>query len=199
MKISNEDGDILVRTSRLVVKEFLKSRKKIELPAEIITRFSYNSGIFVTITQDKNLRGCIGFPTPERKLYQSLIDASIASATEDPRFSPVRYEELNRITFEITVLTPPMVIKVKDPSEYPSMIKVGRDGLIIKWEFGSGLLLPQVPNEYGWNEEEFLGHACTKAGASPEYWKQHKAIISKFEGFVFRETKPNGLIKRIDL
>src|SRR5215467_13254163 len=109
MKISNEDGDILVRTSRLVVTEYLRSRKKIELPAEIITRFSYNSGIFVTITQDKNLRGCIGFPTPEGKLYQSLVDAAIASATEDPRFPPVIYEELNKIIFEVTVLSPPVV------------------------------------------------------------------------------------------
>src|SRR5690242_8848711 len=147
MKISNEDGEILVRTSRLVVTEYIKGRKQIDLPPEIISRFSYNSGVFVTLTKKENLRGCIGFPTSERRLYRSLVDAAISSATEDPRFSPIKQEELDDIIFEVTVLTSPVVIKARDPLEYPRMIKVGRDGLIIRWKFGSGLLLPQVPLE----------------------------------------------------
>ena len=199
MSLSEEDGQILVKTARLAVTEYLKEGKKIELSKEIKSKFSYKSGVFVTLSKEENLRGCIGFPTPDRILYESLVDAAIASSTEDPRFSPVRYEELNEIIFEVTALTPPVEIKVKDPSEYPKMIKTGRDGLIVKWEFGAGLLLPQVPVEYGWNEEEFLGHACEKAGAPSNYWKQKSTMILKFEGIVFKETKPNGPIKRLEL
>ncbi|MDE1812076.1 MAG: TIGR00296 family protein [Thaumarchaeota archaeon] len=199
MNISDEDGQILVKTARLVVTEYLKEGKKVELSKEIKSKFSYKSGVFVTLDKKENLRGCIGFPMPDGILHQSLIDAAIASSTEDPRFSPVRLEELNEITFEVTILTPPVEIKVKDTSEYPKMVKVGRDGLIMRWEFGSGLLLPQVPIEYGWNSEEFLGHACEKAGAPSNYWKQKSVKILKFEGIVFKETEPNGQVKRLEL
>ncbi len=199
MIVSDEDGQTLVKTARLVVTKYIKEGKKIELAKEIKSKFSYKSGVFVTLSKEDNLRGCIGFPTPDRILYQSLVDAAIASSTEDPRFPPVRLQELDDITFEVTILTPPVEIKVNDTSEYPKMIKIGRDGLIVKWEFGSGLLLPQVPVEYGWNEEEFLNHTCEKAGAPSTHWKQKSVRISRFEGIVFKETKPNGQVKRLEL
>ncbi|HJT10396.1 MAG TPA: TIGR00296 family protein [Candidatus Nitrosotalea sp.] len=197
--ISDYDGETLVKIARTTVTEYLKTGKKIMPSDEIRTKFSFSSGVFVTLNKDRDLRGCIGFPTPDRKLYQSLVNAAIASATEDPRFPPVEYDELNKISFEVTVLTPPEVIKIQDPSEYLSAIKIGRDGLIVRWEFGAGLLLPQVPVEYGWNVEEFLSHTCQKAGAPQDCWKQRSTIISKFEGIVFKETTPNGSIIRVQL
>ncbi len=199
MSLSDKDGEVIVKMARAAVTEYLKTGKKIIPNDEIKSKFSYNSGIFVTLNKEENLRGCIGFPTPERKLYQSIIDAAIASATEDPRFPPVGCEELDDISFEVTVLTPPEEVKVKNPNEYPNKIKVGKDGLIVKWEFGSGLLLPQVPVELGWNEEEFLNHTCEKAGAPYDCWRSKSALILKFEGIVFKETNPNGEIVRVSL
>ena len=199
MSFSDKDGEILVRIARSAVTEHLKTRKKMTLEEDFKSRFSYNSGVFVTLNKDEKLRGCIGFPTPERKLYQSLVDAAIASATKDPRFPSVRYEELSDISFEVTVLTPPEEISVENTSEYPSKIRVGRDGLIVRWEFGAGLLLPQVAVEYGWNEEEFLNHACEKAGAPQDYWKRESTKIFRFEGIVFKETSPNGNVIRVKL
>ncbi|MGI0065006.1 MAG: TIGR00296 family protein, partial [Nitrosopumilaceae archaeon] len=96
-------------------------------------------------------------------------------------------------------LTPPIEVKVENTLDYPSKIKVGRDGLIVKWEFGSGLLLPQVPIEWGWNEEEFLNHACEKAGAPHDCWKRKETRILRFEGIVFKETSPNGNVVRVPL
>lgn len=199
MSLSDKDGEFLVKTARSAVTEFLKSRKKIIPQEDFKSRFSYNAGVFVTLNKANDLRGCVGVPTPEKKLYQSLVDAAIASATQDPRFPPVKYEELNDILFEVTVLTPPMEVKVENTLDYPSKIKVGRDGLIVKWEFGSGLLLPQVPVEWVWNEEEFLSHACEKAGAPADYWKRKETKILKFEGIIFRETSPNGNVVRVSL
>lgn len=199
MSFSDKDGEILVKTARSVVTEYLKTGKRLVLLEDFKSKFSYNSGVFVTLNKAEDLRGCIGFPTPERKLYQSLADAAIASATEDPRFPPVIYEELSDISFEITVLTPPEEISVENTLEYPTKIRVGRDGLIVRWEFGSGLLLPQVPVEYDWNEEEFLNHTCEKAGAPQDCWKRKSTKILKFEGIVFKETSPNGKITRIQL
>ncbi|MDE1829516.1 MAG: TIGR00296 family protein [Thaumarchaeota archaeon] len=197
--ISDQDGDILVRTARYVVTEYLKNGKRVIPSDDVKSRFSFSSGVFVTLNKGEELRGCIGFPTPDRKLYQSLLYAAIASATEDPRFLPVKFDELGEISFEVTVLTPPEAIKVQDPSEYLSVIKVGRDGLVVKWEFGSGLLLPQVPVEYGWNEEEFLAHTCQKAGAPKDCWKQKSTMILRFEGIVFKETTPKGSVGRVKL
>lgn len=199
MSLSYKDGEILVETARSAVTEYLKTRKRLTLLEDFKSKFSYNSGVFVTLNKAEDLRGCIGFPTPERKLYQSLVDAAIASATEDPRFPPVRYEELSDISFEVTVLTPPEEIGVENTLEYPSKIKVGRDGLIVRWEFGAGLLLPQVPVEYGWTEEEFLNHTCEKAGAPQDCWKRKSTKILRFEGIVFKETSPNGKVVRVQL
>jgi len=199
MSLSDHDGELLVKTSREVVTEYLKTKKRITLSEDIKSKFSFNSGVFVTLNKEDNLRGCIGFPTPDRKLYQSFMDAAIASATEDPRFPPVSYGELKDITFEVTVLTPPEVVKIQDPTEYLRKIKVGRDGLVVRWEFGSGLLLPQVPVEYGWNEEEFLEHTCIKAGAPSDYWKRKGTVILRFEGIVFKEEKPYGPVIRVNL
>ena len=199
MSLSEKDGEALVRTARSAVTEYLKTKKRLTLLEDFKSKFSYNSGVFVTLNKAEDLRGCIGFPTPERKLYQSLVDAAIASATEDPRFPPVRYEELSDISFEITVLTPPEEISVENTLEYPTKIRVGRDGLIVRWEFGAGLLLPQVPVEYGWNEEEFLNHTCEKAGAPQDCWKKKSTKILRFEGIVFKETSPNGKIVRVQL
>ena len=197
--ISDSDGEILVRTARDIVTEFLRKGRRMSPSDDAKSRFSFNSGVFVTLNKGDELRGCIGFPTPDRKLYQSLADAAIASATEDPRFLPVRDDELGEISFEVTVLTPPEVVRVRDPSEYPTAIKVGRDGLVVRWEFGSGLLLPQVPVEYGWNEMEFLDHTCQKAGAPKDCWRQKSTMILRFEGIVFKETQPHGPVVRVCL
>lgn len=195
-ELSDDDGEKLVKTARKVVTDYLENGKLTELDSDFESRFFFNSGIFVTLNNQNGLRGCIGFPLPDKKLYDGLVDVAIAAATEDPRFSPVKVNELDEITFEVTILTPPVEILVSNPEEYLSKIKVGRDGLIVKNSFHSGLLLPQVPNEYGWSEKEFLEHTCEKAGLPRNFWTNKNTKISKFEGIVFKEENPNGKIVR---
>ena len=190
-QLSDSDGVFLVKTARTAVTEFLSNGKRIKLESESEKKFSFNAGVFVTLNNADGLRGCIGFPMPDKKLSHGIIDAAIAAATEDPRFSPVKINEMSDIVFEVTVLTPPVEITVIDPMEYLEKIKVGRDGLIIRNSFSSGLLLPQVPVEYGWNVEEFLQHTCEKAGLEKNTWKNEKVKIEKFEGIVYKE-ETNG-------
>ncbi len=198
-QISIEDGKILVKTARSIVTEFLKTGKKINLDEKFKEHYSFNAGVFVTINNPTGLRGCIGYPLPDKKLYNALEDAAIAAATDDPRFSPVGSEELDSIRFEVTVLTPPKKIEVTDSKEYMSKIKVGRDGLIVRNGFYSGLLLPQVPIEYGWNEKEFLEYTCTKAGLPKDCWLEPDTEIQRFEGRVFSEKEPNGEVIQEEL
>jgi len=195
-QLSDSDGVVLVKTARKAVTQFLSNGNRMKLESDLEEKFSFNSGVFVTLNNPDGLRGCIGFPMPEKKLSRAIIEGAIAAATEDPRFPSVKTNELNDIVFEVTVLTPPVEIDVSDPTEYLEKIKVGRDGLIIKHSFSSGLLLPQVPVEYGWNVEEFLQHTCEKAGLSRDTWKNESVKIEKFEGIIFKEETPNGTIVR---
>jgi len=195
-QLSDSDGVVLVKTARKAVTEFLSNGNRIKLESDIEEKFSFNSGVFVTLNNPGGLRGCIGFPMPEKKLSHAIIEGAIAAATEDPRFPSVKTNELNDIVFEVTVLTPPVVVDVSDPMEYLEKIKVGRDGLIIRHSFSSGLLLPQVPVEYGWDVEEFLQHTCEKAGLARDTWKNESVKIEKFEGIIFKEETPNGAIVR---
>ena len=195
-QLSDSDGVVLVKTARKAVTQFLSNGNRMKLESDLEEKFSFNSGVFVTLNNPDGLRGCIGFPMPEKKLSHAIIEGAIAAATEDPRFPSVKTNELNDIVFEVTVLTPPVEIDVSDPMEYLEKIKVGRDGLIIKHSFSSGLLLPQVPVEYGWNVEEFLQHTCEKAGLSRDTWKNESVKIEKFEGIIFKEETPNGAIVR---
>jgi len=194
--LSEDDGHVLVKTARKVVSEYLKNNTKLKQESEFKNNFSFKSGVFVTLNNNLGLRGCIGYPLPDKLLFNALEDAAISAATDDSRFPPVKYDELNSIIFEITVLTPPKKIIVSNPKEYLSQIKVGRDGLIVKHGFYFGLLLPQVPLEYGWNEEEFLEYTCQKAGLPKNYWKNPDTEIQKFEGIVFKEEYPNGPVIR---
>ena len=194
-QFSDTDGNELVKMARKTVIELLKNNSK-SIDSEFNSKFDFSSGVFVTINKQNTLRGCVGYPLPIKKLYEGLIDAAIAAATQDYRFSPVNIDELEQIVFEVTVLTPPIEIKADDSAEYLSSIKVGRDGLIVENTYTSGLLLPQVPTEYDWNVEEFLCHTCEKAGLDKDAWKDRTTKVSRFEGVIFKEESPNGTIVR---
>ncbi|MEM3731485.1 MAG: TIGR00296 family protein [Candidatus Bathyarchaeia archaeon] len=200
MELSLEDGIILVKLARKAVEEYLKRRRKISVPQGLPEKLLKNCGVFVTINtvrdREKELRGCIGYPYPTFPLAQAVIEAAISSATEDPRFEPLSPQELESVTFEVSVLTPPQLIEVQRPSEYPNKIKVGEDGLIVERGIYKGLLLPQVPVEWGWDEEEFLCQCCIKAGLPPDGWLLNGTKVYKFKAIVFEEEKPRGEIKR---
>jgi|FaiFalFF_MnMetaG_3_1042247.scaffolds.fasta_scaffold00205_2 uncharacterized protein (TIGR00296 family) len=199
----DNDGYTLVKLARSAVEHYLNYKKVIEPDSSIRSRYSMKYGVFVTINEYnkgmEELRGCIGFPMPTKELYSALIDAAIASAFNDPRFKPLSIDEYPKITFEVSILTEPELIKVNDPREYKDIIKVGRDGLIIVWRYGSGLLLPQVPVEYGWDAERFLCETCMKANALPDCWLYEDTKVYRFEAIIFKEVEPNGKVVRVRL
>lgn len=157
-------------------------------------------GVFVTLnTHSKGaygLRGCIGLPYPTSPLIDAVMEAAESSAFSDPRFPPVQPDEMRGITIEVSVLTPPVLITVDDPLEYPLHVLVGRDGLIVGNGWRRGLLLPQVSVEWGWESREFLSQCCVKAGLSPDAWKRTGVEVFKFQALLFKEEQPAGTIKR---
>lgn len=199
-QLSLEEGIFLVRLARTTAEEYLKTKKQMRIPENIPQKLLQFCGVFVTINSiengEKKLRGCIGYPYPTTPLTQAIIESAINSATQDPRFHPISLSELENVVFEISVLTPPQIIKVEKPSEYPSKIKVGEDGLIVEKGMFKGLLLPQVPVEWKWDKEEYLCQCCIKAGLPPDCWLLKGTKIYKFQALIFEEEKPRGEVKR---
>ncbi|MGB9675978.1 MAG: TIGR00296 family protein [Candidatus Bathyarchaeales archaeon] len=195
-----EEGKLLVKLAREAVETYLKTRQKIKAPENIPEKLRQPCSVFVTINLltngEKELRGCIGYPYPTTPLIEAIIDSAISSATQDPRFYPLSLDELEKVVFEVSVLTPPQLINVEKTSDYPNKIKVGKDGLIVERGIFKGLLLPQVPIEWGWDEEEFLCQCCIKAGLPPDAWLLKDTKIHKFQAIIFEEEKPKGEIKR---
>jgi len=200
LELSLEEGKFLVELARKAVEEYLKSRKRISVSENISEKLLQPCGVFVTINTlkdgDKELRGCIGYPYPTTPLAQAVIESAISSATQDPRFYPLSLSELDNVVFEVSVLTPPQLIEAKKPSEYLTKIVVGKDGLIVEKGMFKGLLLPQVPVEWEWNEEEFLCQCCIKAGLPPDNWLIEGTKVYKFQAIVFEEKKPKGEVRR---
>lgn len=159
-ELTQDEGVILVQLARTAAQEFLTTRRHIKIPRDTSQKLLQPCGVFVTINSVENgkkeLRGCIGYPYPTAPLAEAVIDSAISAATQDPRFPSLSLRELDHVVFEVSVLTPPEEVKVKNPKEYLSKIKVGEDGLIIENSFCKGLLLPQVPVEWKWDEETFL-------------------------------------------
>ena len=199
-ELSQEEGKFLVTLARRAVKEYLKTKKQISVPKDVSEKLLQACGVFVTLNTikdgQKELRGCIGYPYPTTPLVKAVIESAISSATQDPRFYPLSMSELDSVVFEISVLTPPELIEVKNSSEYPSKIKVGKDGLIVEKGMFKGLLLPQVPVECEWNEEEFLCQCCIKAYLPPDNWLIEGTRIYKFQAIIFEEENPEGEIRR---
>jgi len=198
MEFEDEEGEFLVRTARSAVVEYVKYRNRVEPPGETPDKMRQKAGVFVTLNiyPDGMLRGCIGHPYPDSPLIDALIDSAISACSRDPRFPPVGREELDRISVEVTVLTPPEQIKVKKPSEYADNIEIGKHGLIVRKGWYQGLLLPQVATEYGWDAEEFLSQTCHKAGLPLMAWLDEDTQVLRFEGIVFSEEKPKGRVVR---
>jgi len=202
-QLTKEEATFLVKLARRAVERNLKDGTIISPPDETPENLKEARGIFVTINTfrhgAKTLRGCIGFPYPTYPLVRAVIEAAIESATGDPRFPPLSMSELDHVVFEVSVLTPPRLIEVSSPREYPSKVKIGVDGLIVERGFNKGLLLPQVPIEWGWDSEEFLCQCCMKAGLTPDCWVIQGTKIYKFSCILAMELEPKGEIVVVDL
>lgn len=186
--ISIEDGEKLVKFARKVIENHLYKK-----PLPKLSDFKWDYGVFVTIEEEGDLRGCIGYIEPVYDFETLLKNAAIAAATEDYRFLPVSISELDKITIEVSLLSKPQLI----PKPYEKNIKIGTDGLIIEYGPYRGLLLPIVAVEEKWGPKEFLENVSLKAGLHKDAWKDPNANLFKFTTIVFKEKTPNGKVERV--
>ncbi|MEM0302912.1 MAG: TIGR00296 family protein [Archaeoglobaceae archaeon] len=195
MKLSPEDGEKAVKLARRAIEEYLENKKVIQDRLEGV--FAQKRGVFTTLIKNNDLRGCIGFPYPIKRLDEAIIESAIAAAVDDPRFEPVRRSEMDEITVEVTILTEPEKINAK-PKDLPKFVEIGKHGLMVRKGLFSGLLLPQVAVEFGFDAEEFLSQTCMKAGLPPDCWLSG-AEVYRFEGQIFKEVEPRGAVVEVDI
>lgn len=186
MALTPQDGKELIKLARQSINSYF-SGSDLEISENIKKKFSTKQGVFVTLNLNNELKGCIGFPEPVMPLYNAIIEAAKPAAFSDPRFMPLSKDEFKDVKVELSVLTVPELINVKESKEYLDKIKVGEDGLIIRSEFGSGLLLPQVFTEYNCDVAKALEMTCQKANLSSDAWKELDNKIYKFQAQIFKE------------
>jgi AmmeMemoRadiSam system protein B/AmmeMemoRadiSam system protein A len=154
----------LISLARNAITEYVTNGKVTESEMKN-PKLKADGAVFVTIKRNGLLRGCIGHIQPIMPLYQSVIKNAIAACSNDRRFPPMTKEELKDIDVEVSILSP--LSHLKDVKE----IQVGKHGLIIRKGSNSGILLPQVPIEFGWDRDTFLKNLCTKAGLPENAWR----------------------------
>jgi len=195
MKLTLEQGRELVEYARKVIEGHY-SNKKLDVPDNLWEAFKEELGVFVTLHSHpgRRLRGCIGFPEPVMPFGDAVRQAALAAALADPRFPPVDEPETKKLVVEVSLLTKPELIRVKDAREYPEKVEVGVDGLIVEKGYSRGLLLPQVAVEHGWSSQEFLSETCMKAGLNPNAWLVPGTKVHKFSTQIFSEERPGGRV-----
>lgn len=184
------EGRTAVHLAREALTNYIGMKKVIELE-NLPPVFKEMRGVFVTLHEDGDLRGCIGYPMPILPLGRAIVDSAINAGSRDPRFPRVRKEELGRIEVEVTILTPPEPY-TEPKKKLPELVQIGRDGLIVTRGPYTGLLLPQVAPEWGFNSMEFLAQTCVKAGLPADAWLDEDTEVQHFQAQIFAEAGPGG-------
>ena len=180
MVLKEEEKKTLIGIIKSTIQSRLDGRAapECEIESEILKE---KRGAFVTLKKDGCLRGCIGYIEAKKPLYKTIEEMAVASAFHDPRFSPLRRDELKNLTIEISILSPLKMIRdIQD-------IEVGVYGIYIVKGYCSGLLLPQVATEWKWDRLTFLEETCCKAGLHTNAWKEKDTKIYIFSADVFSE------------
>lgn len=180
MELTDQEKKTLLEIAKraIIAKAGNRELPKLTMDSTVLKE---KRGAFVTLRKRGHLRGCIGYIKAVKSLAETIQEMAVAAAFHDPRFPSVKSEEIRDLNLEISVLSP--LQKIENIND----IEVGKHGLYIVRGYNSGLLLPQVATEYGWDREDFLKETCYKAGLPPEAWKDPETEIYIFSADYFGE------------
>ena len=179
--LSEEDRHRALQLARTAVVEAVTHRKLREsFPHDGI--FAERLGVFVTLQVRSRLQGCIGVTEAREPLGEAIVRCAASAALEDPRFSPMKAEQLPDLSIEISILSPLQPIA-------PEAVEIGRHGLFVRQHLQRGLLLPQVAIEHHLTREQFLQETCSKAGLIRDAWRDPETQVFGFTCEVFSEQQ----------
>lgn len=181
--LSEADRRAALQLARAAVVEAVANRKLPDVfPHEGI--FAERRGVFVTLHVRNRLQGCIGVIEANDPLGEAIVRCATSAALEDPRFAPMRTDQLGELSIEISLLSPMEPIA-------PESIAIGHHGLFVRLHAQRGLLLPQVAIEHRLTREQFLEETCRKAGLRREAWRDPESRLFGFTCEVFSESSPH--------
>ena len=188
--MSIEDKRYLLQLARSVILDRLGEKTSSSLPERNSPVFMEKRGCFVTLHSKGQLRGCIGIIEPIKSLIAAVKENAMHAGFDDPRFSPVTFQEMKSITIEISILTKPTPVNFQNADDLKKQLKPGVHGVILTHGHHRATFLPQV-----WDQlpgmEDFLGHSCQKAGLEKTCWKDAKTAVEVYEVAVFSEKEMN--------
>ena len=176
---SYEERRALLARARQAISETVSSRSLPDLPP-LVGRLGKPGGAFVTLRCEGRLRGCIGRIDAAYPLAETVVQCAITAALQDPRFQPLRAEEMNSLEIEISVVSELQPARAEE-------IEVGIHGIVVSRDDNRGLLLPQVALEHNWSPTEFLEAACRKANLQANAWRDPETKLLVFTAEVFSE------------
>jgi len=180
--LNNEQRSFLLKTARQSIEAHLNASREPSLSPEPDPVLQEKAGVFVSLHQAGELRGCIGCLEPVYPLLEAVRRMAVEAAVSDPRFSSLALSDLPAVKIEISVLSRPE--KVSGPEK----ITIPGDGVIVRCGYRSGVFLPQVADETGWDRETFLSMLCShKAGLPPDAWRDKSTELYTFQAEVFSE------------
>jgi AmmeMemoRadiSam system protein B/AmmeMemoRadiSam system protein A len=184
VSLGQDQKNELLDIARASIAEGLATRTQVN-PTTAQTELLKKAAVFVTLKRNDQLQGCVGMTEPRLPLYKAAAQMACAAAFEDPRFQPLRAEELPYTDIEISVLS--ALTRIKDPKE----ISLGIHGVMVKRDNLSGIFLPQVATETGWNKDEFLNNLCSqKAHLPADSWRDKKTELYIFTVQSFHQSGP---------
>jgi AmmeMemoRadiSam system protein A len=181
MELTDKEKTALLDIAKGAIEAGIDHQEMPEIKIDSET-LKLKRGAFVTLKKHGHLRGCIGYIKAYKPLWETVQEMAVAAAFHDPRFPSLKKSELRDLTFEISVLSP--FTRIKDIKE----IEVGKHGLYMVNGIRSGLLLPQVAIEYGWDRETFLKETCYKAGLPLDSWMDESTEIYIFSADYFGDV-----------
>jgi len=185
--LDNHEKLLLLKVARRTMTTAVRNGPSTEELPPGITALEC-AGAFVTLKRSGRLRGCIGQIALKQPAAELVAYSAKAAALEDPRFEPVRVDELTEIEIELSILSPPEPIA-------PEQVEAGRHGLIVSQGFRRGVLLPQVATEHRWGSLRFLEETCVKAGLERDAWTDPATQILAFTAQVFSESEIVGNVE----
>ena len=171
-RLTDVERSALLGIAHAAVRHHLGAGRAPELPDE--GTLAERRGAFVTLTVGGELRGCVGTFAPAESLARTVARMAVSAAAQDPRFAPLRGEELDALEVHVAALDPRR--RMRDASE----LEIGRDGVLVQLGWHRGTLLPRVAVEEGWDRDTFLERTCLKAGLPPSAWRDPEAVVELF-------------------
>jgi AmmeMemoRadiSam system protein A len=187
--LTSDEKSLLLNLARRSIELAVNQQPHLQLKMDVFSPALCEDGAaFVTLTENGELRGCIGALEPYQPLVQDVCEHAAAAALEDYRFLPVRPEEVEHLEIEISRLTSPVPLPYDQPGDLLHKLRPGIDGVILKDGARRATFLPQVWEDVP-NPAEFLSHLCMKMGAPANLWQKKLLQVSIYEVEEFKEEK----------